>query len=161
MNTAQAYKDPYFVVNNSAADVVMQDVAMWDASTGQYVGGYSKRTLDQFKDECGPNVSIMEFDEGYALYQAAQEAKYIGPVKQITQERFEYLLECLPPVNWIRINGTESFKFMERLSGDITYIVARIGGGFYEFNDKISLSHDVIIAKINKAIADGSLIPLD
>jgi len=171
---APAMKDPFFVVNRGPADFVIIDQAIWDGE--KYRGKYSGETLEQIRErmellyvngvtdyetrwKANANAELMEWEQASAMLDAAQRAKYVGPVKEITKDRFWYLLEVLPPVGWKRGEGSESFKMSERLTGSITTIAARIGEKYYEFNDNITMSHDAVIEKIQQAIKDGSLIP--
>lgn len=163
-------KEPYFVYNRSPEDFVIIDEALWDG-VDTFKGKYSGETLEQLRTRVRntymgekdgqavfvekvpyPTAEIMEWEEASKLYEAAQAAKYIGPVSLITQDRFNYLLEVLPPEDWQRGGSSESFKLMERLSGNITTIAARIGNDYYEFNDNARMTHVAIIEKIAKAI---------
>jgi len=150
-------KDPYFVVNRAPDDFVIHDHAIWDGSS-EYKGRFSGKTLAEMQSEDGePKIELMEWDEAWPLYEKAQQAKYIGPVKEVDEDRFWYLLEVLPPVGWVNNRSSESFKLCERLSGSITTIAARIGGKYYEFNDDIMMPHDKIVAKIEQAIKDDTI----
>lgn len=74
------------------------------------------------------------------------------PPVRITGERYNELLNVLPPEDWQHINGhTESFKLCERMTGAITLICARIGKvspEFWQMYDVYTMPHARIVATI-------------
>lgn len=167
-------KDPYFVAQYGNTFTIV-DKAAWDGT--QYKTAIYGHTLDVLRkrEENRPigtdangnttfekvqpykDAKIMEWDEAYPIYEAAQKAKYIGAVQQVTQHRFTYLLEVLPPTKWVRRSGQESFMMSEFLTGNITTIVVRLGTDYYEFNDAATLTHDAIVDKVRAAVKAGTI----
>jgi len=72
------------------------------------------------------------------------------PVR-ISEYAFFYGLEALPPVRWINTKHVETFEFLERYSGRITDIYARVGSEFWSFRDVHGISQEEIIARIDAA----------
>jgi hypothetical protein len=162
MGLTPPMKDACFVVNRAANDFVILDDALWNNVEGVYRGRFGAKTLEQYKLDPAYNIAeLMEWDDAQKLYDKAQSAKYCGPVKEIDEDRYNYLLEVLPPEDWVYGGAESSFKLCERLSGNITTIAARIGGKHYEFNDDYKMPHAAIVAKVGKAIEDGTLIKLE
>ena len=60
-------------------------------------------------------------------------------------------LECLPPLDWTRRGGGESFKMSERLSGRMTNIYVRFDGRFWSFVDTDDLPHVEIMNRVKLA----------
>ena len=73
-----------------------------------------------------------------------KQEKEKRPVQEITGEKFEEMLCCLPPRGWRNGGAAESFKISEMWSGNITDIFCRIGEKFYTLRDVVSLDHDEI-----------------
>lgn len=122
---------------------------------GEYVGFYSGKTLEQYRQE-HPTTVIASYDE-IARY---SEDLVRRPVEEISAERYHDMLEMLPPVNWRLLKGESSFKFMERHSGNMTNIFASITTDvrlnpndpdskrvirYFEMLDNMYIPHDEII----------------
>lgn len=91
-------------------------------------------------------ISIEEFDR-------IKEAALRTEPEPTTKEAFWEMLEVLPPVGWRRTTDGESFKMMERYSGRMTNIYARIGTTYWVFMDRDDMPHDEIMAKVKQAMA--------
>ena len=75
----------------------------------------------------------------------------------ITADQFDDALNALPPCNWTGCgSSTETFKFMERYSGRITTIYARIGERYFSFLDVYTLTHAQIVDKVRNC-ADAAV----
>ena len=67
-------------------------------------------------------------------------------------ERFDYALNCLPPLRWGTWCGVESFRMSEFVSDDITTFFARTPDGrCWTFNDKFKISGDAVALKVLEA----------
>lgn len=86
-------------------------------------------------------ISIEDFDR------LKEDALRTEP-EPTTEEAFWEMLEILPPVGWRRTTEGESFKMVERYSGRMTNIYARIGNSYWVFMDRDDLTHDQIMAKV-------------
>lgn len=79
------------------------------------------------------------------------------PPKVVTVERFEYMLNVLPPSKWYRGGYVEFFHVCERLSGDIVSWFARVGmhssAVYYEFQDEATLTKAEVCAILEKETA--------
>src|SRR5208337_362410 len=74
-----------------------------------------------------------------------------GPPVEITEEKFQEMLEVLPPKNWVNRGRTETFKLAEHTYGPITAIFCRIGDKHYTLEDDVSTPHDAIVAMVTAA----------
>jgi hypothetical protein len=63
------------------------------------------------------------------------------PPQRVTKERFWFLLECLPPLKWVRERGAESFAILEPDIANLHTHCVRIGERYYEFLCPISTTH--------------------
>jgi hypothetical protein len=123
---------------------------------GSYVGQYSNKTLEQYREE-HPSMIITSFDEAIMLTEELVKTD----VSEITEERYNDMLECLWPIDWKQGSGTDSFKFREMYSGNITDIFAfikdEVSGErrYFTFRDNVRMAHSEIIAKCSAFIAKG------
>lgn len=107
-----------------------------------------------FKEYCDKNdgcfrlVSEAEFDE---MLEAHYDTLKTEPV-EITEERFDEMLEVLPPCRWGTVRGIEMFHVSERLTGNLVSWFARVGGRFFEFTDDASLSAETRVEKIGNVL---------
>lgn len=91
-------------------------------------------------------IGIEEFDR-------IKEAALRTEPEPTTEEAFWEMLEVLPPLGWRRTTEGESFKMVERFSGRMTNIYARIGTTYWTFMDRDDMPHDEIMAKVKQAMA--------
>lgn len=109
------------------------------------------RTLDELR-QTWPDMVLGKLSE----YQALSDARHYTPVKEIDEERFTGQLEVLPPEDWQSPGKGQgqSFKMSEYWSGNLTNIYAHVQGRFFEFRDRCTLSHQDIVARIQKEVFD-------
>ena len=99
--------------------------------------GYWGTTLETARAEYSPEV--IECCVDWAHEQSENACK--KPVREITEERFDDALNCLPPASWVRSVGVQSFHMCEMWSGSISDIFVKIGGRFFCLRDTIRLTH--------------------
>ena len=110
-------------------------------------GVYSKMSLAEMQAEHS-GIVIGNFD----TVVREQDAYWIKPPVEITHERFDEMLNILPPVNWANWSLNESFQMSERMAGNVTSIFCRIGTRYFELQDRATISHDVIVMKVSDAM---------
>jgi len=98
-----------------------------------------------------PNIELWFFTDVMQEIDKAQEATFKKSPVEITEDRFTEMLEVLPPHNWHRETGSESFKMSEMTCGNYTEIFCRIGEKFYELCDDVHKTH-IEIVEMCKAI---------
>ena len=68
----------------------------------------------------------------YEEYKQKEKEYYLSmPLREITEDKFHDMLNCLPPLKWCTINGTNEFLMSEFWSGNYTDQYARKDGKFY------------------------------
>ena len=103
-----------------------------DTASPEGVSRCYGQTLGQIRERYH-GAQFMSFDWACELVEKAQADKYkVGECREIDEERFIYALEVLPPRNWQRGQGCESFQMSELTCGRITACYIRIGKRFYE-----------------------------
>ncbi|PXW47915.1 uncharacterized protein DUF1419 [Grimontella sp. AG753] len=133
-----------------------QDVAiipagcMYDDSTPAadiYRGAYSGKSLEEYKAEY-PSILLLTWEE---VEEHANEAARL-PVSEITEEKYQEMLEVLPPMNWCNLGETASFMLMEMYSGNVTDIFSKIRVApnefrYFRLRDLCTLTHSEIIER--------------
>ena len=116
-------------------------------------------TLHYKKDEAAvvsekPGAKRMLFDDAVKQIEVAEAARYIKPVSEVREADFTYALGVLPPGGWKTARGVESFRMIERTSGNITQIFARCGERYFTLSDRYSLPAEEIADRVGAYIAD-------
>lgn len=124
----------------------MIDVARVN-DAGQTVTYFHGETLEALRERY-PTAVLATVEEFDVLKEAALRTDPVPTTKEIFWE----MLEVLPPLGYRHTHEGESFKMVERYSGRMTNIYARIGDSYWTLMDCDSLPHDEIMAKV-KAIA--------
>lgn len=104
------------------------------------------RTLEEVQ-AADPGAQLLDFAVASPMLDAAERAAFVRPPTRITAERFEEVLNVLPPVRWVRAGHEESFLMSEREAGSLTGIFCRIGEAFYNLTDECTLKHAEIVAR--------------
>ena len=96
---------------------------------------FSGKTFEQMRQQSGEVLELMPFVQALELTEAASRARYCQGPERISQERYEEMLNVLPPENWQRGVGFSCFRLSERLSGAIASFFVRIGDSYYQINE--------------------------
>jgi hypothetical protein len=111
---------------------------------------------------CGlwsPHKTLADYPAGTVILTDEEvssrvEAICITQPKEVDADRYQYLLEVLPPLGWRGLgSGAESFKLSEFTSGRVTCVMVRIGARYFEFEDVFSKSHDDCVKKVTDWLA--------
>ena len=111
------------------------------------VGQISKETIEQLAVRY-PGVFVDTMDNAIDRQDNAMKS----PPKEISEGQFIEALECLPPMGWVRMGSTESFKMGEFTCGRITGIYARLGERYFHLSDVFTLKHEEIITKVQASL---------
>lgn len=84
-----------------------------------------------------------------------RRAHYTQGPAEITKERWWYLLEVLPPMNWRNRGHTESFMLSEFDTDDITCCCVRIGTRYWSCHQPDSTTHDQLVQLVRAAFPDA------
>jgi Protein of unknown function (DUF1419) len=76
-------------------------------------------------------------------------------IRRIDRQRFDDMLNMLPPVSWMGGSHAESFKMSECDHGDITTIFCRIGSDHFELKGDIRSSHRAIVERCRSFLQTG------
>lgn len=101
---------------------------------------FTGKTVEQMQQESAEQLEVMPFTQALELTTAADRARYCTGPQRITQERYEEMLNVLPPENWQRGVGYSCFRLSERLSGAIASFFVRIGDRYRCPGDAMNLT---------------------
>jgi len=109
---------------------------------------YVEETKKEYQEK-HPKLELISFGKALELSQKADRKKYkAGIVKEITEERFDEMLNVLPPDNWINYSTNESFRISEDLTGELSNFYIRVFDG--EFPKHKERFFTVVMPKFTK-----------
>jgi hypothetical protein len=106
-------------------------------------GVYSGKTLEEMLAKY-PDIQIVPYEVSIAH----DKQQRITAPAEISYERFDDLLNVLPPCKWRRLGGAEAFHMVERITHDIVTWCVRIGEKCYSFDDTDKLTTEQAIEKV-------------
>lgn len=121
-----------------------QSIATWESHAKNYPDG-AKKFLAYAEQDKKINYEIMSYGD----FEAAKREFYLSkPATEVTEDQFYEMLNVLPPVNWVTINGVNEFCMSERLTGNYTGQYGRSNGKFYhktvDIYDKTTWIHNFV-----------------
>jgi hypothetical protein len=133
----------------------VSDYAVYCVRSHRFVGFATDRAaaetaLTAYDPDYGPNLVVLPSVEAYACQRAAHRSA----VTEITAERFQDMLEVLPPLGWHHDGRAESFKCPEEIVAGIVDIFVRMEEGrCFTFADDITLPHGACCARVRDSSA--------
>lgn len=122
-----------------------KDIATWESHCKTYPDVDSFKTY--LKQAQNKKYEIMTFEE----FLEKERSYYINqPITEITAEKYEEMLNILPPLKWCTINNIEMFCMSEFLTGSYTsqYLHDRITNKYYhkivDITDKATWGYNFI-----------------
>jgi hypothetical protein len=86
--------------------------------------------------EIKPEVSLKDIDlEKREARTNRYRQEKMKEELEISSDDFWWLLECLPPCRWTKVQGVEIFHVSERLSLDLVQWVGQIDNKYYKLVD--------------------------
>ena len=95
-----------------------------------------------------PDAVCISFDDALERIAKAEDAAYIKPWTEITEDQWMDALEVLPPQKWQTVNGVELFRMSEYTTGNITTHYARIGERCFCANRRTSDAYEKLAAEV-------------
>lgn len=104
-----------------------EDLVLFAEYAEKY-GNDNKYWLDRLEEAKKKEYVVMTMGE----FERIQREKTLAlPVREVTEEDWDYALGVLPPEKWCRISGVEMFCMSEFDYGVYTSQYARVGGKYY------------------------------
>lgn len=95
---------------------------------------YSERTMSELRQEYGNDIVAITWDEFYEQVEKPYLLRLQKPFKEITEEEWDNMLNCLPPMRWHDfVPGLNVFFCSEGYTADLhgCYIKDRVNGKYY------------------------------
>jgi hypothetical protein len=108
---------------------------LFTALTAEGVCMFTGKTIEEMQRGSDEALEVMPFIQALELHDAASRAQYCRGPQRISHERYEEMLNVLPPENWHRGVGFGCFRLSERLCGTIASFFVRIGDSYYQINE--------------------------
>lgn len=116
-----------------------------DPFTGR--GIYSKKNIDELRLKY-PNVCILTYEQVNDQIDEALKEKYpLLDAKEITEEKYYEMLECLPPMQYKTGAKAITFKLEEMTCGNITsgFLHLKSNDKYYQMNVRYKTTHDEMV----------------
>lgn len=113
----------------------------------KYDTEYWRGRVEAAEKEAAAGCQVMSFDDFLAL----QKKQLItGELTEVTEEKFNEMLDILPPLHWVTINGVEMFCMSEMYTMTYTTQYAHIKGtdkyycAMVDARDKSTWIHNIL-----------------
>jgi len=121
-------------------------------------GVYSGLTLQELNTREGVTLQRMTWEEAYQLQTEADRARYCTGADEVTAERADDALCCLPPYRWTRTAGVaatswEAFAIGEPLTGDLRTWFVRLGHRWFELIEDRAINYADLIDAVKASPA--------
>ena len=103
--------------------------------------------LEELRED-HPSVVLLSWPE----VEVAQEKYHTTKAVEVPKSKYYEMLSMLMPEDWWTYDGGSSFKVVEHLTEGLTSIYVEMGGKYYEFTGRTSLTHPEIMAKVRADI---------
>ena len=109
-------------------------------------GGYSGLTCEQLNARDGVSHLLLTWDEASAQVEAADRARYCKPPVEVSQERADEALNCLPPFRWTiqYASSWEAFAIGEPLTDRLVTWFVRLGRLWFELVEDRMIDYDAL-----------------
>jgi len=136
-----------------AQDASANSAKVWESHCKNYPDN-SDYYLRMLENERASNFKVMSQDE----YFMAERQFYVSkPLMAVTEERFNEMLNVLPPLYWTTISGVEMFCMSEMYTSSYTTQYAKAGDKYYskmvDVNDRTTWIHNFLFADTAKVVA--------
>lgn len=118
-----------------------------DYTQGETAAAYLERK-NADRDPGSPELVMLTLDDACAAITAAEDATAVTPWEPITEERWIYYLEVLPPCRWERVAGVELFYVSEAYTSNIHTHCARLGDRHFIRQCRTSTPYTTLAAEV-------------
>ena len=130
----------------------VQTMVYYFNDESHYVAYSQGQTLDEYMAERAENPMAKDLTEVSSeaadkLFEDYENSLITQPV-EVTEERWEDMLNVLPPCRWGNYGGYNAFHVSEHLTGSLVNWFVRTGDKFYEFTDSCYLTTSQMIEKM-------------
>lgn len=87
-----------------------------------------------------------------------REGLFVTLPEKISEEDYNYYLNCMPPINYSIAGAYESFQLCEKVTENIAFICVKYNNIYYKFQDYKQLNHDQIIKRVTEYYKDYEIL---
>jgi hypothetical protein len=113
----------------------------------------NKKTFEEVKKEY-PNIKLLSWSEFLKEQKKNEDENIITGPQEITEEKFNDMLEILPPKNLIVQGSFIAFMMCEYFTSNITNYYIKTGGKYYTATKRDTTSYRDLIEEINQEKAN-------
>lgn len=101
---------------------------------------YSGKTIDQALID-NPKLEYTHYEIAAMEISDVEDNLYLNPWVEVDENRFNDMLECLPPVKWERSASGQMFRMSEFYTSNITTHLAEVNGRYFEAKRRTAQSY--------------------
>lgn len=98
---------------------------------------------------------LMPFSKALELMKIAENEKVVSNWEEITEDRFDEMLNVLPPENWIRQGKYQEFRMCEYYTSDITSHYFKFGDRYFAALRRNTEKFDQHFKEIEKIVSEN------
>jgi hypothetical protein len=119
-------------------------------------GLYSGLTVDELNEREGCAHQIVTCEQAAQLQQQADRAQYCTGAIEVTAERADEALNCLPPYRWSRCSTGdwghwEAFAISEPLTDTLRTWLVRLGRRWFEITEDCAISYPELLSAVRSS----------
>lgn len=107
--------------------------------------------LNAKREPGSPEFIAADWDTVNKAMRSEEDASVITPWKEITEERYDEMLNVLPPEKWQTVDGVNIFRISEYYSGNITDHYAALFGKYFYRTCRTTTPYSVLAAEVKEA----------
>ena len=107
--------------------------------------------LNAQREPGSPEFIATDLDTANKASRAAEDAYVITEWKEITEDRYDEMLNVLPPEKWQIVDGVDIFRMSEYYTGNITEHYAALFGKYFCRKCRTSTPYSVLAAEVKAA----------
>ena len=121
------------------------------------IGAYSGLTLEELNTREGLTLQRITIEEACQLQHQADRARYCTGALEVTQERSDEALNCLPPFRWSRgqvmASSWEAFAISEPVTDRLLCWFVRLGRRWFQLYEDRAIGYQELIAAVKASPA--------
>ncbi|MGZ9736572.1 hypothetical protein [Flavobacterium sp. GNP002] len=121
-----------------------------DGSQVSEISFINQLTFDQYNEKNGGKFTELNEEQVDALF-AEHRNSLISEFSEITEERYNDLLECLPPKRWHTHKGAQIFYMCEAHMDDLYTCCIGYNGNFFSALRPIREESESLLSEVKKA----------
>jgi hypothetical protein len=122
-----------------------------DTATANGLSTICRESLEQIRVRY-PQAELRDFDEVCNEINKLNEQRFNQPPSEITEKRWDEMLNIMPPMKWRSGCGAESFMICEATVSHFHSIFCKVGDRYFEMTGSKFLTHEEIAGRCNTVL---------